>query len=152
MNEIGTTTPDKSKALIIGASVLCAAGIASAVTAMIFAFATPAGAHNAAVPPAQHTVAPAVPVTPANHPHTNPPVNPLPNQELPASQVRTIQRELGQLNYYEGPVDGIMGPQTVQAIKYLQRDAQLPQTGYYDQVTYLALQHMLATGNNQMGN
>ena len=38
-----------------------------------------------------------------------------------------LQQELGQLNYYEGPNDGIMGPQTIAAIKDLQRQAGLPQ-------------------------
>ena len=65
--------------------------------------------------------------------------------------IANLQHELGDLNYYEGPINGEMTAQTVQSIKYLQRDAQLPQTGYFDQVTYLALQHMLAQGNNQMG-
>jgi peptidoglycan hydrolase-like protein with peptidoglycan-binding domain len=62
-----------------------------------------------------------------------------------------LQRELGQLNYYEGPVDGIMGPQTIQAITYLQRDAHLPQTGQMNAATQAALANFLAHGNNQMG-
>lgn len=57
---------------------------------------------------------------------------------------------LGQLNYYEGPDDGIMGPQTIQAITYLQRDAGLPQTGQMNAATQAALAHFLAHGNNQM--
>jgi peptidoglycan hydrolase-like protein with peptidoglycan-binding domain len=61
-----------------------------------------------------------------------------------------LQQELGQLNYYEGSVDGIMGPQTVQAITYLQRDAHLPQTGQMNAATQAALAHFLAHGNNQM--
>jgi peptidoglycan hydrolase-like protein with peptidoglycan-binding domain len=62
-----------------------------------------------------------------------------------------LQRELGQLNYYEGPITGTMNQQTVQAITYLQRDAHLPQTGTMNAATQSALTHMLATGNNQMG-
>ena len=61
-----------------------------------------------------------------------------------------LQQELGQLNYYEGPDDGIMGPQTIQAIKYLQRDARLPQTGQMNAATQAALANFLAHGNNQM--
>jgi Putative peptidoglycan binding domain len=163
MNE--TTTPTAENAdvrrnrskIVAATSALVAVG---AGAALIFAFAGPASAHKPTPTPApaQHTVTPANhgTVTPDNH-RTKPAPTPsnvtppsLPNQELPASQVRTIQTELGQLNYYEGSVNGVMTAQTVQAIKYLQRDAQLPQTGYYDQITYLALQHMLATGNNQM--
>jgi lysozyme family protein len=58
--------------------------------------------------------------------------------------------ELGQLNYYEGADDGIMGPQTIQAITYLQRDAGLPQTGQMNAATQAALANFLAHGNNQM--
>jgi lysozyme family protein len=32
-----------------------------------------------------------------------------------------LQQELGQLNYYEGLVGGLMGPQTIAAIEDLQR-------------------------------
>jgi peptidoglycan hydrolase-like protein with peptidoglycan-binding domain len=69
----------------------------------------------------------------------------------PSETIIVLQRELGQLNYYEGPVTGTMNEQTVQAITYLQRDAHLPQTGTMNAATQSALQHMLATGNNQMG-
>jgi peptidoglycan hydrolase-like protein with peptidoglycan-binding domain len=87
------------------------------------------------------TSVPAQPTTP-NHPVT--PVT-------PSAAVVTLQKELGQLNYYEGPDDGIMGPQTIAAIKYLQRDAHLPQTGVMDAATQAALANFLAHGNNQMG-
>ena len=69
----------------------------------------------------------------------------------PSATVMKLQRELGQLNYYEGRVDGIMGSQTIQAIKYLQRDAHLPQTGQMNAATQAALANFLAHGNNQMG-
>ena len=145
-----TTTTHRSPALIIGASVLCALGVAGAVTAMIFAFAGPAAAHKTPVTPAHHAVAPLNPVTPSNpvtpHPHTNPnaPI------ALTVGEVDALQRQLGQLNYYEGPVNGVLDAQTVQSLKYLQRDADLPQNGVFDRATYLALQQMLVTGNNQM--
>jgi len=139
-----TTPSTRSKGLIIGGTVAGAAVIAGTIAALMVAFgSSSAHAHPAPAPtpaPAHHTVTPDQPITPAN----------TPNRELPASQVATIQRELAQLNYYEGPINGQMTPQTVQAIEYLQRDAHLPQNGYYDQVTYLALQNFLANGNNQM--
>jgi peptidoglycan hydrolase-like protein with peptidoglycan-binding domain len=69
----------------------------------------------------------------------------------PSETIITLQRELGQLSYYEGPITGTMNEQTVQAITYLQRDAHLPQTGTMTPATQTALQHILATGNNQMG-
>ena len=62
-----------------------------------------------------------------------------------------LQRQLGQLNYYEGSVDGVMGPQTIAAIQDLQRQAGLPQTGQMNAATQAALANYLAHGNNQMG-
>ena len=64
--------------------------------------------------------------------------------------MKKLQQELGQLNYYEGSVDGIMGPQTIAAIKDLQRQANLPQTGTMNAATQAALANYLANGNNQM--
>jgi peptidoglycan hydrolase-like protein with peptidoglycan-binding domain len=68
----------------------------------------------------------------------------------PSAAVKTLQQQLGQLNYYEGPVDGIMGPQTTAAIRDLQRQAGLPQTGTMNPATQAALASYLAHGNNQM--
>ena len=92
--------------------------------------------------PAQPTTpsVPGQPTTPAS------PVHPV----QPSAAVLKLQQELGQLNYYEGPDDGIMGPQTIQAITYLQRDAHLPQTGQMNAATQAALANFLAHGNNQM--
>jgi len=90
------------------------------------------------------TSAPAQPISPAQ-PTT--PVTPV----HPSAAVVKLQQELGQLNYYEGPDNGIMGPQTIQAITYLQRDAHLPQTGQMNAATQAALANFLAHGNNQMG-
>jgi peptidoglycan hydrolase-like protein with peptidoglycan-binding domain len=46
--------------------------------------------------------------------------------------------------------DGIMGPQTIAAVKDLQRQAGLPQTGTMNPATQAALASYLAHGNNQM--
>ena len=88
-----------------------------------------------------------VPASPAN-PAT--PAQPVTPPVKPSAAVVKLQQELGQLNYYEGPDDGIMGPQTIEAIKYLQRDAHLPQTGQMNAATQAALANFLAHGNNQM--
>jgi len=93
------------------------------------------------------TSAPAQPTSPAQPTTPVTPVHPV----QPSAAVVNLQQELGQLNYYEGQDDGIMGPQTVQAITYLQRDAGLPQTGQMNAATQVALAHFLAHGNNQMG-
>ena len=69
----------------------------------------------------------------------------------PSASVKKLQQELGQLNYYQGPVDGLMGPQTTAAITDLQRQAGLPQTGAMNAATQKALDNYLAHGNNQMG-
>jgi len=90
------------------------------------------------------TSSPANPATPVTPSH---PVTPV----QPSAAVMQLQRELGQLNYYEGPVDGVMGPQTIAAIKDLQRQAGLPQTGQMNAATQAALANYLAHGNNQMG-
>jgi peptidoglycan hydrolase-like protein with peptidoglycan-binding domain len=68
----------------------------------------------------------------------------------PSAAIETLQKELGQLNYYEGPVTGVMNTQTTQAIEYLQRDAHLPQTGQLNAAARAALANFLANGNNQM--
>jgi len=87
--------------------------------------------------------------TPAHHVVPTPPAPPKP--PAPSAAVSTLQRELGQLDYYEGPVTGVMNSQTTQAITYLQRDAGLPQTGTMNAATTQALVQFLAHGNNQMG-
>ncbi|HEY5978278.1 MAG TPA: peptidoglycan-binding domain-containing protein [Microlunatus sp.] len=69
----------------------------------------------------------------------------------PSAQIETLQKDLGQLNYYEGPVNGYPSVQLEQSIKYLQADAGLPQTGRMDAPTQAAMQNMLINGNNQMG-
>jgi len=124
-------------AVIIGA-VAAAALIVLAISGLT------GGSHPAPAPratasqpasPAQPSANPAQPTTPA---------------VPPSAAVKTLQQQLGQLNYYEGPVDGIMGPQTTAAVKDLQRQAGLPQTGTMTPATQAALARYLAHGNNQM--
>ena len=55
-----------------------------------------------------------------------------------------LQTDLQKTGYYKGPVDGIYGPQTVDAVKQLQNDSGLPTTGLVDQATALALDEKLA--------
>jgi Putative peptidoglycan binding domain len=95
-----------------------------------------------------------IPVAPSGvpaHHHVVPAPPAPPKPPAPSAAVSTLQRELGQLNYYEGPVSGIMNSQTTQAITYLQRDAHLPQTGTMNAASEQALVQFLAHGNNQMG-
>jgi hypothetical protein len=53
--------------------------------------------------------------------------------------VTAVQQELARLGYYRGPVDGIMGPQTRQAIRSFQSAKRLPVTGLVDGATLKGL-------------
>jgi len=54
-----------------------------------------------------------------------------------------LQQDLQAAGYDPGKVDGVYGPQTVAAVKALQKDAGLPQTGFVDQATAKALDDAL---------
>lgn len=130
-----------------GRTVLISLGSAVAGAAVVAGLAFGLGAFGSAAPTTGGATTPVVvPSSSTTHHHVTP-VTPV----APSETIIVLQRELGQLNYYEGPVTGVMNEQTVQAITYLQRDAHLPQTGTMNAATQSALQHMLATGNNQMG-
>ena len=58
--------------------------------------------------------------------------------------VRDAQRMLGQLGFDAGVADGLVGRQTVSAIKAFQKEAGLPATGYPNEELYAALR--LETG------
>jgi len=99
--------------------------------------ATPTPSHSAITP----TPSPSHSVVPT----------PKPTPSKPSEAIKLLQRELGQLNYYEGAVTGYNTPATVAAVKDLQRDAQLPRTGALDAATEAALINFLVNGNSQMG-
>ena len=127
-------------AVVIGA-VAAAALIVLAISGLT------GGSHPAPAPraTASQPASPAQPSAPAANP-----AQPTTPAVPPSAAVKTLQQQLGQLNYYEGPVDGIMGPQTTAAVKDLQRQAGLPQTGTMTPATQAALARYLAHGNNQM--
>ena len=50
-----------------------------------------------------------------------------------------LQTDLKAAGYFQGPVDGVYGPETVQAVEDLQSDAGLPVTGLVDRATRAAL-------------
>jgi len=132
-------------AIVIG-TVIAAALIVLAAVGLTHttSTSTPAPAASTSVPAAN----PAQPTSPAQNVNPAQPATPA---VTPSASVKKLQQELGQLNYYEGPVDGLMGPQTVAAIQDLQRQAGLPQTGTMNAATQKALDNYLAHGNNQMG-
>ena len=136
-----------------------AIGAVAAAALIVLAAAGLTRSHPAQAPaPRTSTSQPAGPAQPAA-PAANPaqpsapaanPAQPTTPAVPPSASVKTLQQQLGQLNYYEGPADGIMGPQTIAAIKDLQRQASLPQTGTMNPATQAALANYLAHGNNQM--
>jgi hypothetical protein len=137
---------------------ICAVVIGTAMVAAVVALALVlSNSHSGQAPattgPSTSTSAPATPANPATPSNPSNPATPsrpvTPVQ--PSASVMQLQRQLGQLNYYEGPVDGLMGPQTIAAVKDLQRQAGLPQTGQMNAATQAALANYLAHGNNQMG-
>ena len=141
-----TATPTPAPSTT-GRTVLISLGSAVAGAAIVAGLAFGLGAFGSATPTTGGATTPVVvPSSSAAHHHVTP-VTPV----APSETIIVLQRELGQLNYYEGPITGTMNEQTVQAITYLQRDAHLPQTGTMNAATQAALQHMLVTGNNQMG-
>jgi hypothetical protein len=153
MNTYDNTEPTSSRGFFIAAASISAAAIVAIVAVVGFAL----GGHfkSAAAPAPTHIHTVVVPITPTPTPTTTPthtvtPATPVTPKPVPSAAVETLQKQLGQLNYYEGPIDGLMGPQTTAAITYLQRDAGLPQTGTMNAATQAALQNFLVNGNNQM--
>jgi peptidoglycan hydrolase-like protein with peptidoglycan-binding domain len=139
--------PKQDRGLLVAAITACVVAIVAICAVAGFAIgrhytasAAPAPAHTTGTVTPSNPVTPTTPVTPAK------PVTP-----APSAAVMTLQKQLAQLNYYDGSIDGIMGPQTIAAITYLQRDAGLPQTGTMNAATQAALANFLANGNNQMG-
>ena len=59
----------------------------------------------------------------------------MPSQEI----VMAVQKELTQLGYYRGRVDGLIGPETESAIRWFQSIDKLPVTGQIDDPTLKAL-------------
>jgi type IV secretory pathway VirB10-like protein len=136
----------------IGAAVVVAAVALALVLSHSHSGQAPAtsGTPTSTSAPAQPTT-PSQPISPAQPTTPVTPSHPVTPPVRPSAAVQKLQQELGLLNYYEGPDNGIMGPQTIDAIKYLQRDAHLPQTGQMNAATQAALANFLAHGNNQMG-
>ena len=60
-----------------------------------------------------------------------------------------LQTQLQQVGFYDGQIDGIYGPQTVDGVKRLQAESKLPETGFVDQATAQALDKKLAAAGRQ---
>jgi Putative peptidoglycan binding domain len=57
----------------------------------------------------------------------------------PTSLILSVQKELAQLGYYHGQIDGIMGSDTAQALRWFQSVDKLPVSGQIDSATVQAL-------------
>ncbi|HUA48451.1 MAG TPA: peptidoglycan-binding domain-containing protein [Solirubrobacteraceae bacterium] len=66
------------------------------------------------------------------------------------ASVVALQHELAQLNYYEGPVDGVLGPATLAAITNFQRANGLNPDGVAGAGTLSKIHEQLITGDSQM--
>jgi hypothetical protein len=65
-----------------------------------------------------------------------------PNAVVPdeaTSLISSVQRELTALGYYQGPINGLPGPQTEDALRWFQAVNHLPVTGKIDGATVQAL-------------
>ena len=60
-------------------------------------------------------------------------------QGATGGEVKELQRRLKQWGYYSGSVDGVYGPQTVEAVKYFQRKNGLTVDGIAGRSTFAAL-------------
>jgi hypothetical protein len=57
----------------------------------------------------------------------------LPSEEAPSEQtIIAVQQELGKLSFYHGPIDGLVGPGTREAISWFQSVEKLTVTGRID--------------------
>jgi hypothetical protein len=69
-------------------------------------------------------------------------VQPAPSNVAPdesASLIMSVQKELAQLGYYHGPIDGVAGSETERAVRWFQSIDHLPVTGQIDSATQQAL-------------
>src|SRR5262245_7608506 len=92
--------------------------------------------------------------TPAATVPANPPP-PTPALILPAgilrpgatgADVKTVQRALARAGHSPGPIDGIYGPKTEQAVADFQRSAGIPADGHYGPQTKQALEQHITSG------
>jgi N-acetylmuramoyl-L-alanine amidase len=58
---------------------------------------------------------------------------------LSQETIVAVQQALSQLGYYHGPIDGVIGPQTVKAVRWFQSVDTLSVTGQIDSPTLKAL-------------
>lgn len=65
-------------------------------------------------------------------------------QQWVSDYVAAIQTDLRTVGYYQGEIDGLYGPMTIEAVERFQEDNDLPVTGLFDPPTQAAMQLALA--------
>jgi peptidoglycan hydrolase-like protein with peptidoglycan-binding domain len=70
-------------------------------------------------------------------------------KEQPSDAVKELQKELKELGYYDGEVDGLYGSETEQAVKDFQKDEGLTVDGKYGPATHKALLAALDTEESE---
>ena len=129
---------------ITGTAALALAGITAAV---FMGFAAPASAPGAAAAPTtitkiskQNTTTDSGSSGGGKHSggHSSHPTG-TPTQQ----EILRWQTDLSKLNYYDGPLDGVMSAETHNSIRLLQADADLTETGDMNAATRTAMQYML---------
>ncbi|WP_433167570.1 peptidoglycan-binding domain-containing protein [Kribbella sp. CA-247076] len=150
-----TATAPRPKAWIIATVATSCLAVAGIVAAAVLGLRGPAQADPSTSPAPASAAASGQQYQPnqpntghqgsstASHSSTTPPA-------APSASVKLLQQQLAQLNYYNGPITGYENTGTINAIKYLQRDAHLQQTGQLNNATRSALSSMMVHGNNQM--
>lgn len=71
------------------------------------------------------------------------------NAGIPPEQVKLIQQRLLELGFDAGPVDGILGPKTIGAVKQFQTSRKIPVTAKPDDKTVAALGLSLTPGGGR---
>ncbi len=149
-----TATTSRPKGWIIATVVASCLAVAGIVAATVLGVRGPAqaSASTGPAPSGTTTSGQYQPSTGDRGVVPTPKVRPATPVAAPSAAVKLLQQQLAQLNYYNGSITGYENAQTVDAIRYLQRDAHLPQTGQLNDATRAALNSMLVHGNNQMAN
>jgi peptidoglycan hydrolase-like protein with peptidoglycan-binding domain len=81
------------------------------------------------------TLVSAVDMREPRHPLDGEALNQEPALHMSRRLVSNVQRALADKGFYRGPVDGLLGPQTREALRDFQRAHQLPVTGRLDEET-----------------
>ncbi len=77
---------------------------------------------------------------------------PQPSAPQPSADVRDAQQRLRDLGYYNGPIDGLWGPDTRAAVEQFQRGRRLPVTADLDDSTRRAMRNTAAAAPVSLSN